>query len=640
MDLENKDPRIPEEESIVQIPAEEPAPQIPAEEPAPQIPVEEPAPQIPAEEPAPQIPAEESILPPIPEESTLSFDLNAPLNLPFLEADDWLDKVLVNPAPSEELQADETAVAAAGLTHPDDLELEKIMAEDWDSVPLASEDVPQTANQAPEVADTNTTPPGMPEQETAVIPQEIPTQPDAPVQEALPATELPDDGTRAFIVPNEAESTSPVSDETRQVSIPQDQKLSKKKKKAAKKEALPEEPPVEDEAPIRKRRPKHKKGYGLLGIPHILSTVIWLALIVAIGVSLGRTIWLCCADLMAFGKRSQEVTITITSNDDIDSVSEKLGNAGLVRYPGLFKFFAEITGKEERISQGTFTLNSHLDYNAMINAMGAHAPAREVVTVMIPEGYTCAQIFALLAEKQVCTVEDLEAYCVDGELDEYWFLEGVARGDKYCLEGYLFPDTYEFYTNDTPRRVIEKFLNAFDNRFTDVMKERLDPLNERLVATLRSRGYGDEYIEAHKITIREIVIIASMIEEETSGADESYTIASVIYNRLTNPANYPYLNIDATLYYYLGGNIDPETGNRMPLTNDDLLNDHPYNTYTRTGLIPGPISNPGRDSLNAALEPMESNYYYYVYSPNDGKHLFAKDESGHQKNVNKVNSQR
>ena len=119
----------------------------------------------------------------------------------------------------------------------------------------------------------------------------------------------------------------------------------------------------------RKGRPKRQAGYGFLGIPHIISTVIWLVLIVAIGVSLGRTLWVCCADLMAFGKEDRTVSITVTEDDDIDSIAEKLGKADLVRYPNLFKFFANVTGKSDNIGVGTFTLNSQLDYNAMINAM-------------------------------------------------------------------------------------------------------------------------------------------------------------------------------------------------------------------------------------------------------------------------------
>lgn len=257
---------------------------------------------------------------------------------------------------------------------------------------------------------------------------------------------------------------------------------------------------------------------------------------------------------------------------------------------------------------------------------------------MFPEGYTCEQIFRLLDSKGVCSIEELEAYAADGELDDYWFLEGVKRGDKYCLEGYLFPDTYTFYTNDDPERVLEKFLDNFDNRFTDLMKEKLEPLNARLASILSSRGYGKAYIEEHKITIREIVIIASMIEKETSGNDESYTISSVIYNRLTNPGNYPHLNIDATLIYALGGNIDPETGLTKPLTNKDLQMDHPYNTYVKTGLIPGPISNPGRNSIDAALDPSNTGYYFYVYNPKSGEHLFAKTKYDHDKNVSYVES--
>ena len=408
--------------------------------------------------------------------------------------------------------------------------------------------------------------------------------------------------------------------------------------------SIPEEPEVtveeipEEEPPLPKRRPKMKKGYGLLGIPHIISTAIWLAITVAIGVSAGRMLWVCASEILAFGKPEQEYVMTITSADNIDTIATKLKNAGLIKYPELFKMYADLTDAQEEIAAGTFTLNSKYDYHALVNAMSYHSPAREYVEVLIPEGYTCAQIFALLEEKGVCSVAELEEYAANGEIKDRWFLEGVERGDKYCLEGYLFPDTYQFYTNDEPGRVLGKFLDNFDNRFTDLMKSRLDPLNERLAKILADRGYDEATIEARKITIRDIVVIASMIEKETANDAESYDISSVIYNRLTNPANYPYLNIDATLIYALGGNIDPETGKTKPLTYDDLRMDHPYNTYTVKGMPPGPISNPGRNSLNAALDPSETNYYYYVYNPNTSSHLFAKDEAGHTKNVNYVKS--
>ena len=258
--------------------------------------------------------------------------------------------------------------------------------------------------------------------------------------------------------------------------------------------------------------------------------------------------------------------------------------------------------------------------------------------MLIPEGYTCAQIFALLEEKGVCSVQELEEYAANGEFKDYWFLEGVQRGDRYSLEGYLFPDTYRFYLNDDADDVLAKMLSNFDYRFTDLMKEKIETLNQKMASVLSKRGYDQAYIDANKFTIREIVIIASMIERETANDSESFDISSVIYNRLTNPKSYPYLNIDATIIYALGGNIDPETGNTRPLTKADLEMDHPYNTYTRKGLIPGPISNPGRASLLAALDPNDTSYYFYVYNPSTGTHKFAKTAQEHDRNVASVRS--
>ncbi|MBR5868376.1 MAG: endolytic transglycosylase MltG, partial [Clostridia bacterium] len=386
---------------------------------------------------------------------------------------------------------------------------------------------------------------------------------------------------------------------------------------------------IPQEAPKAKGRPKPKKGYGLLGIPHILATFVWLAIILAIGVSLGRTLWLCCADVMAFDKPSKQASITITDSDDIESIANKLAKQGLIRYPGLFKTFAELTGKDENISVGTFTLDSKLDYNAMINGMTIYAGARYVVDVTFPEGYTCRDIFELLEEKEVCTVAELEEYAANGELDEYWFLEGVERGDKYCLEGYLFPDTYEFYTNDEPGRVLEKMLDCFDMRYTDIMKERLTEINTAFADMLSDEGYDQEYIDSHPITIREAVIIASLIEKESANVEENHVIASVIYNRLTDSSQPHYLNIDAALIYGLGGKIDPETGESLPLTTTDLQTENPYNTYLNTGLVPGPICNPGQESLNAALTPEETNYSYYALNPETGSHKFFKNYDDH-----------
>ena len=391
------------------------------------------------------------------------------------------------------------------------------------------------------------------------------------------------------------------------------------------------------DAPVKKRRPRRKKGDGLLGIPHLLATAIWLLIIVAIGVSLGRMIWVSAADVLAFGREDKEVTITITETDDMDSIAQKLKHAGLIKYPELFKLYADLAHAEEKISTGTFTLNTLYDYHALVGSMNAYSVAREEVDVMIPEGYTCAQIFQLLEEKGVCTVAELEEYAANGELDEYWFLEGVVRGDKYCLEGYLFPDTYRFYTDDDPGRVLHKFLDDFDYRFGKSLQEKIAVLNDRIAATLAKRGFDQEYINQHTITIREVVIVASLIEKETANVPESYTISSVIYNRLFDWGGTPaFLNIDAALVYALGGNIDPETGKSKPLTEADKQLDSPYNTYLYTGLIPGPIANPGLSSINAALEPEDTDFYYYALDPSAGAHHFSKTYDEHIRFLNSL----
>ena len=377
-------------------------------------------------------------------------------------------------------------------------------------------------------------------------------------------------------------------------------------------------------APVRKGRPERKEGYGLFGLPHIAATVIWLVLIVTIGISMGRVLWVCATDLLAFGKPDEVITVTISENDDINAIANKLQKAGLIRYPKLFVFFAELTGKGERVLADTHTLNSMYDYNALLKMMSYKQSNTSVVNVVIPEGYNCAQIFKLLEEKGVCSQEKLEQWAANGELKEYWFLEGVPRGSKYCLEGYLYPDTYEFYTDADPQYVLQKMLNAFDNRFTDKMYSKFLKMQETYAQMLRNSGLSSSYIEANKLTFHKLITIASMIEEETANPRESYDIASVFYNRLTKPGSYPTLDSDPTVYYAMGVYYD-----RQPLSKEDLKFDSPYNTYVSRGLPPGPITNPGYYSIYAALEPNSTRYHFFVFDKSINGHRFSKTLQEH-----------
>lgn len=366
-----------------------------------------------------------------------------------------------------------------------------------------------------------------------------------------------------------------------------------------------------NERPPRKGRPKRKKGEGLLGIPNMLATVVWLALILAIGVTAGRMLWICAADVLAFGREDKPVTITIYESDTMDDIIEKLYNGGLIRYRSLFKLYADISDAEEDIDPGIYDLNTRYDYHALVNMMSTSSSRTVVEDVLIPEGYTCRQIFAMLEEKRICTAQDLAAYAASGELKDYWFLDGVERGQEYCLEGFLFPDTYDFYKNSTPREVLEKLLDNFDRRFDEEMRAQIETLN----ANVTGGSYG----------IREVTIVASMIEKEAAAPAEAPAIAGVIYNRLFRWDSPAYLNIDASIVYALDGKSD--------LTREDLQVDSPYNTYTHTGLTPTPISNPGLSSLRAALNPENHNYYYYVLNPETGMHTFSTTYEEHSANV-------
>lgn len=539
----------------------------------------------------------------------------------------WLDEVLQPQNPVTEIDIDEDAAIFAGLQRHDESELDQLLAEiranNWidDTIVQPAVVEPVWENTDTPVTDATIVVTGMAE---APIP-EVAAEPDPePAPMPAPVEPFRDDEFRdtfgegteleeVFAAPAamEALTTEPQEPEIPAEAEPEEPKKVKKQKKTA----------------PAKRRPKHKKGYGFFGIPHILATCIWIGLAVIIGTSLGNVLWLMASDVLAFNQVPQTVTITITDEDTLDTIAEQLHEKELIRYPWLFKLFAEFTGKAEDISPGSFTLNkpdddgtTHnivYDYNALLNSMRSYASAREIVeNLLIPEGYTCKQIFQLLEEEGVCTVAELEEYAANGELPDYWFLEGVERGDKYCLEGYLFPDTYDFYIDDDPGRVLEKLLSAFDDRFTDKMHESLTEINDIYASRLRDEGYSEEYIEEHPIGIREVVIIASMIQKESASSDENYIISSVIYNRLVSP-DFPLLQIDATVVYAWGGEIEDVLYEHMQI-------DDPHNTYLYEGLPIGPISNPGRDALYAAMSPTDTDepYYYYVLNPDTWKHEF------------------
>ena len=328
--------------------------------------------------------------------------------------------------------------------------------------------------------------------------------------------------------------------------------------------------------------------------------------------------WLVLDDVAALTGEDRTVAFQVAEDESMDSIVDRLHAEGLIEYKWLFKLYCTLANAEEKIRPGTYVLSDLYDYHALVNGM-ALVGERATVEIMIPEGYECRQIFALLEEKGVCAAEDLWEAAANEEFD-YEFLAGAPTGDGNRLEGCLFPDTYEFYMNDTPRNVLNKFLRNTDRKLTVELYKALDELNATLRAQKAKNGFTQQEITDGELSMYDLLIVASLIEKEAANAQEATTIASVIYNRLCSK-KYPCLNIDATVQYIL-------EERKEVLTQQDTLIDSPYNTYKYPGLPVGAISNPGMTSIRGALFPKDTGYYFYALGE-DGLHHFSRTYEEH-----------
>ena len=352
-------------------------------------------------------------------------------------------------------------------------------------------------------------------------------------------------------------------------------------------------------APSRRPRKRKKRRFNIF--TYLLFVLITSAILAGVG-------WLLINDLCAFNKEDITATIEVTADDTVSTIADKLEDAGLIQYKWFFKLFATVADAKDKIGTGTYELNTDMDYRALI--VGMHNSSgnlnSDTVRITIPEGYTVAQIIHLMAEKGVNTEENLLEAAKTAAFD-YEYIDNNSE-DISRLEGYLLPDTYDFYLNEKPANALNRLIKNFDSK-----------LDDDLLAQAEARGYD----------LKKIITIASLIEKETDGTDQ-VKIASVIYNRLGGPGDkggtYGLLQIDASLLYAL-----PD--HEGAITNADKQTDSKYNLYKYAGLPPTPIANPGLASIEAALEPAETNYYYYALGK-DGKHHFSATLQEHNAFLN------
>ena len=364
----------------------------------------------------------------------------------------------------------------------------------------------------------------------------------------------------------------------------------------------------ESERDYRPVRQSHEYKSGCLG------GIMYFVFIMCIGIILACLAWMASSDMLALNKPEYSASVTLpmsifasetvdtldengnktgtkrVTRADIDYLADTLKEAGLIEYKWLFKAFCRISNAETKVSPGEYELRSSYDYRALIQHMRPGATGAVTVKVTLPEGFTMRQIFLRLEEKGVADYDDLMEAAAHYTFN-YSFLEGLPEGDASRLEGYLFPDTYEFYVGMQASSAINKFLENYHYVQTADMLQQAERLG---------------------MSMHDIIKVASMIEKEAANDNERSRIASVIYNRLS--ANMP-LGIDATILY-----LFPE--HEGAPTADMLETDSPYNTRLYTGLPPTPVSNPGLMSILAALNPDHTNYYFYALDTETGEHRF------------------
>jgi len=365
-------------------------------------------------------------------------------------------------------------------------------------------------------------------------------------------------------------------------------------------------PSERDYSPVRQ---SHEYKSGCLG------GVMYFVFVVCVSVVLACFIWMAVSDALALNKEDISAVVSLpntafvsetvdtfdengkktgtkrVTHADIDFVSTELKEAGIIQYKWLFEFFCQISEADLKIDPGNYELKSSFDYRALIQNMQAGSGATVTIDVTIPEGFSMHDIFVRLEENNVCSYDELMEAAATYTYN-YDFVPEYVEGSGR-LEGIMFPDTYQFYVGMQASSAINKFLETFHYKITADMLKRLTELDTDMYS---------------------IVNIASLIEKEAANDEERALIASVIYNRLN--ADMP-LGIDASILYEYPGHEGAPTA-------EMLTADSPYNTRIHTGLPPTPICNPGMASINAALNPQQTNYYYYALDTETGTHRFFR----------------
>jgi len=313
-----------------------------------------------------------------------------------------------------------------------------------------------------------------------------------------------------------------------------------------------------------------------------------------------------------------EVEVEIKPGMGIQPVSALLAHKRIIDRPTWFRLYAMWKGDTTNIKPGKYLIKDNQTPEQVLGVL--IAGVKEVtVKVTIPEGKNMLEVFQILEQAKVAKASELEAVGRDKE----FLTQHAIIGET--VEGYLFPDTYEFRVDEKPRAVVEKLVTHEREVWNDLLAK-----HGRDAASLKDKLHWSD---------RDILIMASIVEKEAVDPKERPTIAQVFINRLTSPTFKPKrLETDPTIRYGCEVPVQKSAACQQWSKGDRLHRaqlddkDNPYNTYQHEGLPPGPICNPGKASIEATLKPDGSEYLYFV-AKDARNHVFSRSLEEHQKNV-------
>ena len=349
-----------------------------------------------------------------------------------------------------------------------------------------------------------------------------------------------------------------------------------------------------NEAPEKNPRGRHSRKSR-----NIVKNTIWILSIIIVSVGIAFGIIFAGADYMGIGfGRGENCVIEIERGSSAKQITEKLQECGAVKFPLLFRVYAKAKHYDSQFKYGVYNFNNEAGYDALAQMLIEEGAVSENVTVTIPEMSTVDEIADILEKAGVCTKTDFIDVVQNGKFD-YDFIKDIPSETVYYrLEGYLFPDTYNFYCYESKECA---YL---------AVEKMLDELNSHLTSDMLTK------IKNGKYSLHEVMTMASIVELEAGGEpSEMKNVSAVFYNRLASP-DFSKLESSPTQKYPYGNGK--------------------YDTYKCLGLPPGPLCSPSANSIAAAVSPTENFEYYYFVTDAKMKFYYNKTLAQHNSTIAKL----